>query len=112
MSELIIASPAKPPGRAHAATEDSSLTRYAVISITVIFLALFLFAPLIVVFVEAISKGWPKFFETFDDPDALAAVRLTLLVAVIVKSWVVEDSVPVKAFLLDPAFPRIQQCNL
>ncbi len=83
MSELIIASPANPPGRAHAATEDSPLTRYAVISITVIFLALFLFAPLIVVFVEAISKGWPKFFETFDDPDALAAIRLTLLVAVI-----------------------------
>lgn len=83
MSELIIASPAKPPGRVPAATEDSPVTRYAIISVTVVFLALFLFAPLIVVFVEAISKGWLNFFETFDDPDALAAIRLTLLIAAI-----------------------------
>ncbi|MFO1103176.1 MAG: sulfate ABC transporter permease subunit CysW [Methylocystis sp.] len=62
-------------------TEDSPLARYALIGIAGLFLALFLFAPLAVVFVEALSKGIVPFRAAFDDPDAQAAIRLTLLVA-------------------------------
>ena len=44
---------------------------------------MFLVVPLIVVFVEALSKGFGAYAAAVSDPLALAAVRLTLLVAVI-----------------------------
>jgi len=40
-------------------------------------------APLVVVFVEALKKGAPTYLATFDDPDAKAAIGLTLIVAAI-----------------------------
>jgi len=64
-------------------TQDAPLARLLVIGIAVAFLALFLFAPLAVVFVEAFAKGFAKFLTAFDDPDALAAIRLTLIIAAI-----------------------------
>ena len=36
-----------------------------------------------IVFLEAFRKGWETFAESFADPDTLAAIRLTLLVAAI-----------------------------
>ncbi|OCZ66290.1 sulfate ABC transporter permease subunit CysW [Achromobacter xylosoxidans] len=47
------------------------------------FLALFLLVPLAAVFYEAFRKGWALYLEAIVEPDALAAVRLTLLVAAI-----------------------------
>jgi len=47
------------------------------------FLTLFLLLPLAVVFTEAFGRGWEVFRKSVADPDALAAVRLTLLVAAI-----------------------------
>lgn len=40
--------------------------------------------PLAAVFAEAFAKGWPVFTAAVTDPDALAAVRLTLVAAAIV----------------------------
>jgi sulfate transport system permease protein len=48
-----------------------------------LFLGLFLFVPLIAVFVEAFRKGAGAYFESFQDPTALHAIKLTLLVATI-----------------------------
>lgn len=48
-----------------------------------LFLALFLVLPLVAVFVEAFRKGLESFWEAIVEPDALAAIRLTLLVAAI-----------------------------
>jgi sulfate/thiosulfate transport system permease protein len=62
-------------------TQDPPLARYALIAVATLFLALFLFAPLAVVFTEAFGKGAIKFAESFADPDAQAAIALTLLVA-------------------------------
>ena len=81
MSEI-----AMPLGADHRAkhgpvTQDSPLARYALIATAVLFLAIFLLAPLAIVFVEAFSKGIGPFLAAFDDPDARAAIRLTLLVA-------------------------------
>jgi sulfate/thiosulfate transport system permease protein len=42
-----------------------------------------LLAPLAIVFTEAFAKGVDVFFSAFRDPDALAAIRLTLTVAAI-----------------------------
>ncbi|MBO1013265.1 sulfate ABC transporter permease subunit CysW [Achromobacter sp. SD115] len=47
------------------------------------FLALFLLVPLAAVFVEAFKKGWQLYLDAIVEPDALAAIRLTLLVAAI-----------------------------
>ena len=45
------------------------------------FLSLFIILPLIVVFAQAFSKGITTYINALTDPDALSAVRLTLIVA-------------------------------
>lgn len=47
------------------------------------FLALFLFMPLLIVFSEALRKGFAVYLAAIIEPDALAAIRLTLLAAAI-----------------------------
>ena len=65
------------------ATSETALTRAVLIAIALLFLAAILFLPLVTVFMEALRKGWGTLFESFSDPDTLAAVRLTLIVAAI-----------------------------
>ena len=65
------------------ATTESPATRAILIAVALAFLALFLMLPLVSVFVEAFRKGTAEFLATFGDPDTLAAIRLTLLVAAI-----------------------------
>ena len=65
------------------ATGETAATRIVLIGIAGLFLAAILFLPLVIVFVEALRKGWGTLFENFSDPDTLAAIRLTLLVAAI-----------------------------
>jgi len=52
--------------------------RCALTGAALIFLAAFLFAPLAAVFSQALAKGWASYWAAVRDPDALAAVRLTL----------------------------------
>ena len=65
------------------ATTESPATRAILIAVALAFLALFLMLPLVSVFVEAFRKGTAEFLAAFGDPDTLAAIRLTLLVAAI-----------------------------
>lgn len=53
------------------------------LGVTLLFLAVFLALPLAVVFSEALAKGWKVYLESIREPDALAAIQLTLLVVVI-----------------------------
>ncbi len=64
-------------------TEESPAVRRTLIGVAVGFLLLFLLAPLITVFSEALRHGLGAFLEAFADPDGWAAIRLTLLVAAI-----------------------------
>jgi len=57
--------------------------RYLFISITLIFLTLFLLLPLIAVFVQAFQGGLVTYFAALTEPDARAAIFLTLLTATI-----------------------------
>ncbi|WP_349262328.1 sulfate ABC transporter permease subunit CysW [Geminicoccus sp.] len=59
------------------------MARRILIGITVVFLCGFLILPLLVVFTEAFREGWPAFQEAIVEPDAMGAIRLTLLVAAI-----------------------------
>ena len=49
--------------------------------VALIFLGAFLFLPLAVVFGTAFQKGLSFYFSSLSEPDALAAIRLTLLAA-------------------------------
>jgi sulfate transport system permease protein len=60
---------------------ESRNARLVLIAIAIIFLGAFLFLPLVVVFAEGFRKGYINFFAAFVDHDAIAAVKLTLLVA-------------------------------
>src|SRR3954449_8936959 len=71
------------PLRWQPVTSEAPLTRLALTSIVLVFLGLFLVLPLTAVFVEALRKGGSAYLASFQDPDALAAIRLTLLVAAI-----------------------------
>jgi sulfate transport system permease protein len=58
--------------------------RAMLIFISIAFLALLLLAPLGAVLAQALANGVAAYFESFKDPDTLAAIRLTLLTAAIV----------------------------
>jgi sulfate/thiosulfate transport system permease protein len=65
------------------ATQDTSHVRSALIVVGLSYFVLFLLMPLIVVFVEALRKGWTAYFAALAEPDALSAIYLTLLAAAI-----------------------------
>lgn len=75
-------SPRQEPLR-RSATSESRGVRIVLIAVALIFFALFVFLPLLVVFIEAFQEGIAGFAAAIVDPDALAAIRLTLLVAAI-----------------------------
>jgi sulfate transport system permease protein len=58
--------------------------RLIFIFVALAFLSLFLFVPLAAVFTEALRKGFGVYLNSFADPDALAAIKLTLITAAIV----------------------------
>ena len=66
-----------------AATRESPLVKWIIIGISLTFFAVFLLMPLVAVLVEALRKGWETYLTALLDPDALSAVRLTLLAALI-----------------------------
>ena len=65
------------------AISESLPVRLLLIALALAFLALFVILPVIAVFIEAFRKGWQDYLAAFSDPDALAAIRLTLLIAAI-----------------------------
>jgi sulfate transport system permease protein len=65
------------------ATLEPFWIRALLIGIALTFLTLFLFVPLIAVFVEAFKKGWQAYLAAIVEPDALSAIKLTLITAAI-----------------------------
>ena len=61
--------------------EDPLWLRIVLIATALAFVGLFLIVPMLVVFSEALREGWAAYWRTFDEPDAQAAIRLTLLAA-------------------------------
>ena len=65
-------------------TRGARFVRALLIGTSIAFLGLLLVAPLGAVLAQALAKGWQAYLGSFDDPDTLAAIRLTLLTAAIV----------------------------
>jgi sulfate/thiosulfate transport system permease protein len=68
---------------ANTATRDPRWVKVLVLTLSLGFFATFLLLPLIAVFVEALRRGWAVYIAALVEPDALSAIRLTLLTAVI-----------------------------
>jgi sulfate transport system permease protein len=64
-------------------TQDHLAFRVALSATAIIFIVLFLFMPLVVVFTEALGNGFAAARDAITEPDALSAIRLTLLTAAI-----------------------------
>jgi sulfate transport system permease protein len=69
--------------RAVALLRDPAWMRILLTVTAVLFLLVFLVMPLVVLFTEALGDGWEAYVEAILDPDALAALRLTLFTAAI-----------------------------
>jgi len=92
-------------------TSESPLVRAGLIGLALLFLAFFLLLPLVAVFSEALKAGVGVFAQAIVTPDALSAMKLTLLIAAIsvplnmafglVGSWAITKfSFPGKSLLL------------
>ena len=66
-----------------AARAEPTWVRWALLTLALAFVFLFLLLPLAAVFVEAFRKGVASYFSALAEPEALSAIRLTLLTAVI-----------------------------
>ncbi len=62
---------------------EGRMARSALIVTALLFVALFLVAPLVTVFGSAFSRGFGAYWEALVESEALAAIRLTLLTALI-----------------------------
>lgn len=78
--------PAPPPRRPDpisSVRQEPRAVRWAIIAIAVIFLTVFLVLPLVTVFQQALVRGVLPYLAALTEPDALLAIRLTLVVAAI-----------------------------
>lgn len=57
--------------------------RGIIITISILFIALFVCTPLVLVFVKALEKGLQNYIAAITDPDSLSAIKLTLLTALV-----------------------------
>ncbi|MCU6496923.1 sulfate ABC transporter permease subunit CysW [Rugamonas sp. A1-17] len=64
-------------------TLEPGWVRVALIAVALTFLTLFLFVPLVAVFVEAFRKGWEAYAAAIIEDDAISAIKLTLITAAI-----------------------------
>jgi sulfate transport system permease protein len=65
------------------ATNEGGTTKLFLLGTALLFLVLFVVLPLLIVFVQALQSGVEAYADAVTEPDALAAVKLTLLVAAI-----------------------------
>ncbi|WP_341867191.1 sulfate ABC transporter permease subunit CysW [Vibrio ouci] len=65
---------------AEATTEPLWVQRVCLL-VALLYMLLFLFLPLVMVFKQAFEAGWETYLAALREPDALAAIKLTLLVA-------------------------------
>ena len=83
-SQTGIAAPAQHgTSRIELPLSEPAWAQIVLIAIALLFLAVFLVLPLIVVFAEAFSEGARLYARAITEPEALAAIRLTVLTAAI-----------------------------
>ena len=71
------------PRRTRRELTEPRVVRWALTAVALAFLTLFLVLPLVAVFIAAFAKGIGAYVAAIREPDALSALRLTLLAAAI-----------------------------
>lgn len=69
--------------RRNGATTEPVLIRFLLVGVALLFIGLFLIAPLAAVFAQAFGEGVAVYWASLRDADTLASIRLTLLTAAI-----------------------------
>jgi sulfate transport system permease protein len=69
--------------RQQEALQDADWVRWSLIAIAVGFIGLFICVPLALVFIQAFSKGVEAYWSALSQVDTVAAIKLTLLVALV-----------------------------
>jgi sulfate transport system permease protein len=69
--------------RNHSALREPLWLKASLVLAALCYIGLLVFVPLIVVFAEAFADGWHSYVHSLSDPQAIAAIKLTLLVAAI-----------------------------
>eukprot|EP01037_Dinobryon_pediforme_P008896 gene8896-8985_t len=64
-------------------TEEPASVKWALITLTAILIGTLLVLPMAVVFGQALSRGLQAAWDSLQDPDAIAAIRLTGIVALV-----------------------------
>jgi sulfate transport system permease protein len=82
MAGYVHAHAGKATRQARQLTEPRAV-RWLLIAVALAFLALFLVLPLVTVFGEAFANGASAYFDAIREPDAMAALRLTLIAAAV-----------------------------
>jgi sulfate transport system permease protein len=62
---------------------EPPVVKWILLSIALLFIGLVVILPLATVIAQAFNKGWSTYINALRDPDAMAALRLTLLTALI-----------------------------
>jgi sulfate transport system permease protein len=65
------------------ATREPGWVKWTIVGVSLAFFTLFLLMPLFAVFYEALRKGWDVYFAALVEPDALSAIKLTVIAAAI-----------------------------
>ncbi len=63
------------------ATTEPAWVRLVLLGLAALFIGLFLVIPLVAVFVQALQKGWQMYGQAISEPDAISAIKLTLIAA-------------------------------
>jgi sulfate transport system permease protein len=69
--------------KARPVTTEAPVVRWLLIGLAILFMVFFLLMPLATVFYEALRAGLATYAQGISDPEAIAAIKLTLLVAAI-----------------------------
>lgn len=66
-----------------AAAREPRWVKWTLITVSLTFFGFFLLLPLLSVFAEALRKGWETYWQAIVEPDAVSAIKLTLIAAAI-----------------------------
>ncbi|MDI1273734.1 sulfate ABC transporter permease subunit CysW [Polaromonas sp.] len=80
---LALGGPSRRTSPVRSGTTEAPWVRYTLITIALGFVLLFLVLPLAAVFTEALRKGFGAYLAALKEPDAWAAIELTLIAAAI-----------------------------
>ncbi|MFS0754148.1 sulfate ABC transporter permease subunit CysW [Noviherbaspirillum sp. 1P10PC] len=69
------------PAYAPSGISEPFWVKALLVTVALAFMTLFLFVPLVAVFFEAFKKGWEVYLTSVTEPDAIAAIKLTLIAA-------------------------------